>query len=41
MLLLGGDKDQSLPLLHKFPGLVGKVYHVRCHCPPPPGVGVC
>ena len=34
VLLLGGPKDHSLPLLHAYPGLVGKIYHVRAAAVP-------
>lgn len=29
VILLGGDADQATPLLHKYPQLLGKVYHVN------------
>lgn len=29
IVLLGGDADQIVPLLHTYPGMLGKTYHVR------------
>lgn len=32
VLVLGGGVQDTIPLLHAYPALVGKLYHVRTAC---------